>query len=166
MSRLNVYPMKVILAVLIAFLFAGCSGNNDNEHTTATTIVPPPPQQVLRAELRPLPAPRLIRPDFVFPGKTYDRTKPILLFDLENQFREGEPVVLECTILNNDTRHYRVRYMIDDGDMQWMDCSDQVWLWGWIPGKHTFRMELVGPDGWPYRNGDFNIETREITIVK
>ena len=26
--------------------------------------------------------------------------------------------------------------------------------------------ELIGPDGWPYRNGDYNIETREITVIK
>ena len=167
MSRLNVYAMKLILAVLIAaFLLAGCSGNNDNEHTTATTIVPPPPRQVLRAEIRPIPQPRLIRPDYRVPGKTYDPQKPVLLFDLKNEFREGEPVVIECTILNAKEPDYRVRYIIDDDDMQWMSCLDQVALWGWVPGKHTLRIELVGPDGWPYRNGDLNIETREITITK
>ena len=167
MSRLNVYTMKLILVVLIAaFLLAGCSGNNDNEHTTATTIVPPPPTQVLRAEIRPIPYPRLIRPDYRIPGKTYDPQKPVLLFDLKNEFREGEPVVIECTLFNANEPDYRVRYMIDDGDMQWMSCSDQVALWGWVPGKHTLRIELVGPDGRPYRNGDLNIETREITIIK
>jgi hypothetical protein len=56
--------------------------------------------------------------------------------------------------------------MVDDDDMQWIDRMEEVWLWGWLPGKHTIRLELIGPDGWPARNGQLNIETREITIVK
>ena len=165
--------MKFYVAIVMAcFVFAGCSRNPDGEHTTATTIVPPPPQQVLCAEFRPVPAPRLIRPDFRFPGKTYDPHKPILLFEMPNEqtFREGEPVVIEFELLNatlkGDGGEYRVRYMVDDDDMQWVDRFEQVWLWGWLPGRHTIRIELIGPDGWPYRNGDFNVETREITVVK
>ena len=176
MSRLNVYAkkrMKPILTIMLAVLVcAGCSRNNENAHTTATTVVPPPPRQVLRAEFWPVPAPPLIRPDFRFPNKTYDREKPILLFEMSNDetFREGEPVVIEFTLLNarlkGDGGEYRVRYMVDDDDIQWVDRWEQIWLWGWLPGKHTIRLELIGPDGWPFRNGDFNIETREIMVVK
>ena len=162
--------MKVIPAVLIAaLLLAGCSRNNDNEHTTATTMVPPPPQQVLRAEFREYPSPPLIRPGF--PGN-YDRSKPLMILHFPEQatFREGDPVVIDFVLVRADLKgdggEYRVRYMVDDGDMQWIDRWQQVWLWGWVPGKHTLRVELIGPDGWPARNGDFNIETREITIVK
>ncbi len=169
MSRLNVYPMKVIPALLIAAsLLAGCSGNNDNEHTTATTIVPPPPRQVLRAEFRPPPL-HLIRPGF--PGN-YDREKPVLIFYFgeDATYREGEPVVIEFMLVGADLKgdggEYRIRYMVDDDDMQWIDRWEQVWLWGWLPGKHTLRLELIGPDGWPVPNGDFNIETREITILQ
>ena|SRR5689334_11226087 len=164
--------MKRILLFIALLVLASCSGGNDNSHTTATTVVPPPPRQVLRAEFRPVPVPHLIRPDFVFPGKTYDRKQPVLLFDMPNDktFREGDPVVIEFTLLNaelkGDGGEYRVRYMIDDDDMQWIDRWEQVWLWGWLPGKHTIRVELIGPDGWPFRNGDFNVETREITIEK
>jgi hypothetical protein len=50
--------------------------------------------------------------------------------------------------------------------MKWIDRWEEIVLTGWIPGKHTIRLELVGPDGWPYRNGDYNIVTREITVVK
>ena len=39
-------------------------------------------------------------------------------------------------------------------------------LTGWTPGKHTIRIELVGPDGWPYRNGDYNVVTRDLTVIK
>ena len=164
--------MKTYLAiVMVVFMFAGCSRNTDGEHTTTTRVVPAPPRQVLRAEFRPAPAPSLIhRP--VFAGKNYDPEKPILMFKPENgaTFREGDPVVIEFTLLNaklkGDGGEYRVRYMVDDDDMQWIDRSEQVWLSGWIPGTHTIRLELVGPDGWPYRNGALNVETHEITIVK
>ncbi len=57
-----------------------------------------------------------------------------------------------------------MRYMVDDDDMQWLDRWEDVALTGWLPGKHTLRVELIGPDGWPVRNGDFNIETQEIVI--
>ena len=170
MSRLNVYAMKCYVAIVMAvFVFAGCSGNHENAHTTATTVVPPPPQQVLRAETRP--APRTpAKPDE--PGKKFDPDQPLLIFNLDNgkTIREGEEVVIDFSLSNaklrGDGGEYRVRYMVDDDDMNWIDSWEQVVLTGWVPGKHTIRVELVGPDGWPYRNGDYNIVTREITVVK
>ena len=48
----------------------------------------------------------------------------------------------------------------------WIDRWEQVVLTGWTAGKHTIRLELIGPDGWPYRNGDYNIETRKLTVIK
>ena len=160
--------MKLILAVLIAaFLLAGCSTDNDNQHTTATTIVPPPPQQTLRAESRPAPQTPLKIEDLS--GK-FDPAKPLLVFNLPNgkTFRQGEEVVIDFSLANaklkGDGGEFRVRYLVDDEEMKWIDASEQVVLTNWLPGKHTIRLELVGPDGWPYRNGDFNVETREITI--
>lgn len=164
--------MRRYFAIVMALaLFAGCSGGNDNTHTTATTIVPPPPRQVLRAEFRESPGyPYDWR---VLEGKKYDKEKPILIWGMPNDaaYREGEPVVIYFTVdlatgIMGGEDKYRVRYMVDDDDMQWIEGEKQVWLWGWLPGKHTIRLELVGPDGWPVPNGDFNIETREITIVK
>ena len=61
---------------------------------------------------------------------------------------------------------YRVRYIVDDEEMQWIDAHEDLVLTGWTPGKHTIRIELVGPDGWPYRNGDYNVVTRELTVLK
>ena len=163
--------MRRYLAIVMALVvLAGCSSGNDNAHTTATRVVPPPPRQVLRAEFREAP-------DYPFDwrvldGKKYDKEKPILIVDKQKEtYREGEPVVIYFTIvygirITGDEGKYRVRYMVDDDDMQWIDREGQVWLWGWLPGKHTIRLELIGPDGWPVPNGDFNIETREITIVK
>ena len=156
--------MKVIPALLIAtFLLAGCSSHNDNEHTTATTIVPPPPQQVLRAELRPGPQEPA--------DKTSDPQKPLLLVNVpQTTIREGEELVVNFRLgnakLKGDGGEYRIRYMVDDGDMQWVDRWEQLALSGWIAGKHILRVELIGSDGWPARNGNFNIETREITVAK
>jgi hypothetical protein len=165
-KRLRILP-AALLAALLAF--SACSNNNDNSHTTATTFVSPPPRQVLRAELRQgkqVPA----KPDD--PTMNVDPKKPLLIFNIPNgkTFREGEEVVIDFSLANaklkGDGGDFRVRYFVDDDEMQWLDRWEQVALSGWSPGKHTIRLELVGPDGWPYRNGDYNIVTREITVVK
>ena len=162
---------KQVGLVVVALVLASsaCSGNNENAHTTATTFVSPPPRQVIRAESRQgkqLPA----NPDD--PKLKVDPAKPLLIFNLANgkTFREGEEVVIDFSLANaklkGDGGEYRIRYFVDDDEMQWIDRWEEIVLTGWIPGKHTIRLELVGPDGWPYRNGDYNIVTREITVVK
>jgi hypothetical protein len=94
---------------------------------------------------------------------------PSLEFNLPNgkTFREGEAVVIDFSLrhakLKGDGGDFRVRYFVDDDEMQWIDRWEQIVLTGWTPGKHTIRIELVGPDGWPLKD---NIVTREITIVK
>jgi len=152
-----------LLAIAILLAFHACSGNNDNAHTTATTFVSPPLRQVLRAESRP---------GKQLPGKSDDAkmgNKPLLIFNLPNgtTFREGEEVVIDFSLANaklkGDGGDFRVRYIVDDDEMKWIDRWEQVVLTGWTPGTHTIRLELVGPDGWPLRD---NIVTREITFVK
>lgn len=59
-----------------------------------------------------------------------------------------------------------MRYIIDDEDMRYIDRWETLWITGWSAGKHTIRLELIGPDGWPYRNGDYNIEMRTIEFIK
>jgi hypothetical protein len=158
-------------AVLAASLLAltSCSTNNDNAHTTATTIVPPPVRQQLRVSTRPtskIPA----KPDHEDPH--FNPQNPLLVFNLPNgkTFTENEEVVIDFSLANaklkGDGGDFRVRYIVDDEEMQWIDRWEQVVLSGWTVGKHTIRLELVGPDGWPYRNGDFNVVTRELTITK
>ena len=155
------------LMVLFALVPAACASNNDNAHTTATTFVSPPPRQVLRVETRASPQ-FLAGPNE--PNKQVDPRKPLLIFHLPNGkiFRKGDEVVIDFSLANatlkGDGGDYRVRYIVDDEDMQWIDRWEQVVLTGWTPGKHTIRLELIGPDGWPYRNGDYNIVTREITV--
>ena len=161
----NRLPVLTFLA-LVSF---ACSGNNENAHTTATTIVSPPTRQVLRAESRPAkqtPA----KPDD--PKLNVDPAKPLLIFNLPSgkTFREGEEVVIDFSLANaklkGDGGEYRVRYIVDDEEMKWIDTHEQIALTGWLPGRHTIRLELIGPDGWPYRNGDYNIVTRELMIFK
>lgn len=155
-----------IVSTLLVLLSSACS-NNDQAHTTATTVLPPPPRQVLRVVSRPgakVPA-KLDNPNL-----HADPNKPLLIFNLQDgkTFREGEEVVIEYSLANaklkGDGGEYRVRCIVDDDEMQWLDRWDQIVLTGWVPGKHTIRLELIGPDGWPYRNGDYNVVTREIFI--
>ena len=158
-----------LIITFIALVSVACSGNRDNAHTTATTFVPPPPRQVLLVEKRAakqVPA----QPDD--PKLKVDPKKPLLVFNLPDgkTFREGEPVMIDFSLANaklkGDGGEYRVRYIVDDEEMQWVDAHEQLVLTGWTPGKHTIRIELIGPDGWPFRNGDYNVVTRELTVVK
>lgn len=160
---------RVLIITLIALVSVACSGNSDTAHTTATTYVPPPPRQILHVERRAakqVPA----QPDD--PKLKVDLKKPLLVFNLPNgkTVREGEAVVIDFSLANaklkGDGGEYRVRYIVDDEEMQWIDSHEELVLTGWTPGKHTIRVELVGPDGWPYRNGDYNVVTRELTVVK
>ena len=162
----------------IVLLFQVACGSNDNAHTTATTVVPPPPRQVLTAVTVPssnietsgLPV-HATSPFTAEENVGVDLSKPLLTFSLENgkTFRVGEVVPIYFSVRNAKLRseggEYRVRYIIDDEDPQLIDRLDPFGLSGWVPGKHTVRLELIGPDGWPYRNGNQNIVTREITVV-
>ena len=158
-------------AVLVALLFAwtSCSANTDNAHTTATTVVPPPPRQVLHVETRAASRTAATPDD---PKLKADPSRPLLIFNLPSgkTLRAGEEVVIDFSLANaklkGDGGDFRVRYIVDDEEMQWIDRSEQIVLTGWQPGKHTIRLELVGLDGWPYRNGDYNVITREINVVQ
>lgn len=160
---------RIGIVTLLALVSLACSGRNDNSHTTATTVVSPPPRQVLRAETRPAKQTTAKPGD---PKLKVDPEKPLLIFNIPNgqTFREGEEVVIDFSLANvklkGDGGDHRVRYFVDDDEMKWIDRWEQVVLTGWTPGIHTIRLELVGPDGWPSRNGDYNVVMREITIVK
>src|ERR1041385_5458064 len=117
------------LMVLFALVSAACASNNDNAHTTATTFVSPPPRQMLRVETRAsqqLPA----KPDEA--NKQVDPNKPLLIFNLPNgkTFREGEEVVIDFSLKNANLKaeggNYRVRYIVDDDEMKWVDQWDDV----------------------------------------
>jgi len=158
--------LKPFILFLALLGVASCS-NNDNAHTTVTIPVAPPPTQSLIVLNNPVP--RSTTTQTV--DTSVDPTKPYLTLYLENKqtFRAGEAVPIDFSVTNaklkNDGGEYRVRYIIDDEDMKWLDSSTAFWLTGWTQGQHTVRVELIGPDGWPYKNGNANIVTREITII-
>ena len=158
--------------LVIGLALSSCSSNNDNAHTTATTIVPPPVRQQLRVSTRPasqVPVTPAAKPD-PNPDPHFNQRNPTLVFNLPNgkTFRQDEPVVIDFSLANaklkGDGGDYRVRYIVDDEEMQWIDRWEDVVLSGWTLGKHTIRLELVGPDGWPIKNG--GIVTRELTVVE
>jgi hypothetical protein len=156
-------------AILLAFFLASasCSTDSDNRHTTATTVVSPPARQVLHVTTRP--GPKLTaKPADQDPN--FNPKNPFLVFNFENgkTFRENEEVVIDFSLANvklkGDGGEFRVRYIVDDEEMRWIDRWEQVVLTGWLPGKHTIRLELIGTDGWPA--GDRNVAVRELTITK
>jgi hypothetical protein len=102
-----------------------------------------------------------------------DPAKPLLTYSRpkgEYQGTEADPIMIDFWLSNarlkGDGGEYRVRYIIDDDEPRFIDKWEPVWLSGWLPGPHTVRLELLGPDQFPVKNGDFNITTREITVVK
>lgn len=102
-----------------------------------------------------------------------DRTKPLLTYSRpkdEYKGAEADPIMIDFWLTNaklkGDGGEYRVRYIIDDDEPGFIDKWEPIWLSGWLNGKHTIRLELLGPDQYPVKNGSFNITTREITVVK
>ncbi|HEY6804872.1 MAG TPA: hypothetical protein VI306_14960 [Pyrinomonadaceae bacterium] len=157
--------MKILTALIFIVALTSCS-TKDNAHTTVTIPIDPPPHQVLTVVNNPVPRPTTA--DKI--DSSADLTKPYLVFHLEDKktFRVGESVPIDFTVVNAKLKaeggDFRVRYITDDDEMQWLDKSDSFWLMGWTTGNHTVRIELIGPDGWPYKNGNANIVTREIKI--
>jgi hypothetical protein len=151
--------------LILCFAAFSCSANNENSHTTATTYVSPPSHQVLTVVPKPATeAAKKGTPTSLEPNTT--STEPSLAFALEQKsFHIGEAVPIEFSVTNaklkDDGGEFRVRYIIDDEEMKWVDTAGPFWLSGWTPGKHTIRLELIRPDGWPCRN---NVVTREIEI--
>jgi hypothetical protein len=102
-----------------------------------------------------------------------DPTKPLLTYSRpkgEYKGAEADPIMIDFWLLNGrlkgDGGEYRVRYIINDDEPRYIDKWEPVWLSGWLAGKHTVRLELLGSDEFPVKNGDFNITTREITVAK
>ena len=102
-----------------------------------------------------------------------DPSKPLLTYSRpkgEYKGAEADPIMIDFWLSNaslkGDGGEYRVRYIIDDDEPRYIDKWDPIWLSGWLAGKHTVRLELLGPDEFTVKNGEFNITTREITVVK
>ena len=106
-------------------------------------------------------------------GGDVDATKPLLTYSRpkgEYKAAEADPIMIDFWLANaklkGDGGEYRVRYIIDDDDPRYIDKWEPIWLSGWLSGKHTVRLELLGKDEMPVENGGYNTTTREITVVK
>ena len=164
---MNKKPILILL-LLLSTVVSACS-RDDNAHTTAVIQIPPPPRQVLTVNSKPVPP---ANSSSLPLSVSADLTKPYLVFLLENgkSVRVGEEVPISFRVINAKLKgeggEFRVRYIVDDDEMKWLDTAGSFWLAGWTPGKHTLRFELIGPDGWPYKNGDGTIITKEINVQK
>jgi len=106
-------------------------------------------------------------------GGDVDATKPLLTYSRpkgEYKGADADPIMIDFWLANaklkGDGGEYRVRYIIDDDDPRYIDKWEPIWLSGWLSGKHTVRLELLGKDEMPVENGGYNTTTREITVVK
>ena len=171
----------IITAILSSVLLSACSAN-DNSHTTVSTVVTPPRRQELTVVTIPPTQPpsdksrsssEETKVDHFVPSNAagVDPSKPLLIVKTPSNgqtFRTEGVVPVDFLILNaklkDDGGEYRLRYFVDDDDPRWLDNPIPFGLAGWLPGPHRIRLELIGPDGWPYRNGNQNIVTREITV--
>ena len=102
-----------------------------------------------------------------------DPEKPILTYSRPKGEYKGEDanaIMIDFWLANaklrGDGGEYRVRYIIDDDEPRLIDKWEPIWLANWINGEHSVRLELLGPEQKPVRNGSFNVTTREITVVK
>jgi hypothetical protein len=102
-----------------------------------------------------------------------DKSKPLLTYSRpkgEYKGAEADPIMIDFWLsggkLQGDGGDLRVRYTVDGGAPKFIDNWAPIWLSGWTAGKHTVRLELVGKDGNPVPNGDYNATSREITVVK
>ena len=106
-------------------------------------------------------------------GGDVDPAKPLLTYSRpkgEYKGADADPIMIDFWLSNaklkGDGGEYRVRYIIDNDEPRFIDKWEPIWLAGWTSGKHTVRLELLGADQWPVKNGGYNITNREITIIR
>jgi hypothetical protein len=101
-----------------------------------------------------------------------DAKKPLLTYSRpkgEYKGADTEAIMIDFWLSNaklqGDGGDFRVRYTVDGGEAKYIDKWEPIWLKGWGAGKHTVKLELVGKDGNPVANGDYNSTSREITVT-
>jgi hypothetical protein len=106
-------------------------------------------------------------------GGDVDTAKPLLTYSRpkgEYKGADADPIMIDFWLTNaklkGDGGEYQVRYIIDDGDARLLEKWEPIWLSGWISGKHTIHLELLGKDGKPVENGGYNTTAREIAVAK
>ncbi|HEV7699772.1 MAG TPA: hypothetical protein VGO43_06060 [Pyrinomonadaceae bacterium] len=102
-----------------------------------------------------------------------DPTKPLLTYSRPKGEYKGDDakvVMIDFWLMNAKLKgnggEFRVSYSVDGGQPEFADYWGPIFLEGWVPGKHTVKLELVDKDGKVVDNGGYNSTTREITITK
>lgn len=106
-------------------------------------------------------------------GGDVDAKAPLLTYSRPKGEYKGEDannIMIDFWLSNakltGDGGDYRVRYTVDKEQPKFIDKWEPIWLTGWVEGKHTITLELVGKDGNAVDNGGYNTTIREITISK
>jgi hypothetical protein len=106
-------------------------------------------------------------------GADIDPSKPLLTFSRpkgEYKDADADVIMIDFWLSNgklvNDGGDYRVRYSVDGEDPKFIDTWQPVWLSGWTAGAHKIELALVDKSGNVVANGDYNLTTRKITIVR
>lgn len=101
-----------------------------------------------------------------------DAKRPLLTYSRpkgEYKGADAEAIMIDFWLSNaklqGEGGEYRVRYSVDGGEAKFLDKWEPIWLKGWTAGKHTVKLELIGKDGNPVANGDYNSTSREITVT-
>jgi hypothetical protein len=101
-----------------------------------------------------------------------DGKRPLLTYSRpkgEYKGADTEAIMIDFWLSNaklqGDGGDFRVRYSVDGGEAKYIDKWEPIWLKGWGAGKHTVKLELVGKDGNPVANGDYNSTSRDITVT-
>jgi hypothetical protein len=117
-------------------------------------------------------APREGKDMAVSTAQDVDPKKPLLTYSRpkgEYKGADTEAIMIDFWLSNaklqGDGGDFRVRYSVDGGEARYIDKWEPIWLKGWTAGKHTVKLELVGKDGSPVANGDYNSTSREITVT-
>jgi outer membrane murein-binding lipoprotein Lpp len=146
------------------------SGSNMN--TTVNTKHPIMPANSNTASSNTAAPPREGKDMATSTASDVDAKKPLLTYSRpkgEYKGADTEAIMIDFWLSNaklqGDGGDFRVRYTVDGGEAKYIDKWEPIWLKGWGAGKHTVKLELVGKDGNPVANGDYNSTSREITVT-
>jgi hypothetical protein len=160
MKQFTKWRTFLILNAFVLFLFAACSGDNQN-HTTAVTTVTPPPHQVLRVVPRPQ---KLV--DLMKERGEQDQAKPVLQITspADGSIIKGSVVPVRVT-LSGDLKGYKphkdpatgtgnhIHLILDNQPYEAYYELDQPFeLRNVTAGKHTLRAFPSRPWHESYKN--------------
>jgi hypothetical protein len=150
-SMLNL-STRLLLTIALGLLTLSACSNNEHAHTTVVTQIPPPPRQLLTEVSRPPSSSSRLPVD-----PTADSKKPFLIFTLENgrTVHIGEDVPLDFSVMNAKLKgeggEFRVRYIVDDDEMKWLDTANQSHCVGGSRANTQFEWNSSVPMAGPTR---------------